>query len=77
MTVASFIEISNSDFVYSISNASMTKIAIGQTEGANQIFSRPLGWVAPDPPVRDPSRSGQYLSWVADFILGHNNKHFT
>ena len=21
-------------------------------------------------PVRDPSRSGQYLSWVADFILG-------
>ena len=47
-----------------------TKIAIGQTEGATQIFSRPLWTVAPDPPVRDPSRSGQYLSWVADFILG-------
>ena len=47
-----------------------TNIAIGQTEGATQIFSRPLWTVAPDPPVRDPSRSGQYLSWIADFILG-------
>ena len=47
-----------------------TKIAIGQTEGATQIFSRPLWTVALDPPVRDPRRSGQYLSWVADFIRG-------
>ena len=47
-----------------------TKIAIGQTEGGTQIFSRPMWTVAPDPPVRNPSRSGQYLSWVADFILG-------
>ena len=29
-----------------------------------------IGAVAPDPPVRDPICSGQYLSWVADFILG-------
>ena len=53
-----------------IRQTEQTKIAIGQTEGATQIFSRPLWTVAPDPPVRDPSRSGQYLSWVADFILG-------
>ena len=54
-----------------ICQTEQTKIAIGQTEGATQIFSRPLWTVAPDPPVRDPSRSGQYLSWVADFILGN------
>ena len=53
-----------------IRQTEQTKIAIGQTEGATQIFSRPLWTVAPYPPVRDPSRSGQYLSWVADFILG-------
>ena len=39
-----------------------TKIAIGQTEGATQIFSRPLWTVSLDPPVHDPSRSGQPLS---------------
>ena len=55
-----------------IRQTEQTKIAIGQTEGVTQIFSRPLWTVAPDPPVRDPSRSGQYLSWVADFILGEN-----
>ena len=53
-----------------IRQTEQTKIAIGETEGATQIFSRPLWTVAPDPPVRDPSRSGQYLSWVSDFILG-------
>ena len=53
-----------------IRQAEQTKIAIGQTEGSTQIFSRPLWTVAPDPPVRDPSRSDQYLSWVLDFILG-------
>ena len=53
-----------------IHQTEQTKIAIGQTEGAIQIISRPLWTVAPDPPVRDPSRSGQYLSWVANFILG-------
>ena len=55
-----------------IRQTEQTKIAIGQTEGATQIFSRPLWTVAPDSPVRDPSRSGQYLSWVADFILGQD-----
>ena len=59
-----------SDRNMGIRQTEQTKIAIGQTEGATQIFSRPLWTVAPDPPVRDPSRSGQYLSWVADFILG-------
>ena len=54
-----------------IRQTEQTKIAIVQTEGATQIFSRPLWAVALDPPVRDPSRSGQYLSWVTDFILGH------
>ena len=54
-----------------IGQTEQTKIAIGQTEGATQIFSRPLWTVAPDPPVRDPSPSGQYLSWVADFIPGN------
>ena len=54
-----------------IRETEQTKIAIGQTEGVTQIFFRPLWTVAPEPPVRDPSRSGQYLSWVADFILGH------
>ena len=54
---------------YGYSPDRTTKIAIGQTEGATQMFSRPLWTVAPDPPVRDPSRSGQYLFWVADFIL--------
>ena len=53
-----------------IRQTEQTKIAIGLTEGATQFFSRPLWTVAPDPPFRDPSRSGQYLSWVADFILG-------
>ena len=53
-----------------IRQTEQAKVAIGQTEGAIQIFSRPLWTVAPDLPVRDPSRSGQYLSWVADFILG-------
>ena len=53
-----------------IGQTEQTEIAIGQTEGATQIFSRLLWTVAPDPPVRDPSRSGQYLSWLADFILG-------
>ena len=54
-----------------IRQTEQTKIGIGQTEGANQIFSRPLWMVAPDPPVRDSSRAGQYLSWVTDFILGN------
>ena len=31
-----------------------TKIATGQTEGSTQLFSRPLGWVAPDPPCPRP-----------------------
>ena len=53
-----------------IHQTEQTKIAIGQTEGATQFFSRPLWTVAPDPPVRDPSQSGQHLYWVADFILG-------
>ena len=53
-----------------IRQTEQTKIAIRQTEDATQIFSRPLWTVAPDPPFRDPSWSGQYLSWVADFILG-------
>ena len=53
-----------------IGKTEQIKIAIGQTEEATQIFSRPLWTVAPDTPVRDPRRSGQYLSWVADFILG-------
>ena len=54
----------------SIRQTEQTKIAIGQTESATQIFSRPLWTVSPDPPVRDPSRSGQHLSWVAEIILG-------
>ena len=33
------------------------KIAIGQTEGATQFFSRPLGAVAPDPPPPPCSRT--------------------
>ena len=60
-----------------IRQTEQTKIAIGQTEGATQFFSRPLWTVAPDPPVRDPSRSGQYLSWVADFILGMLGRYST
>ena len=47
------------------------EIANGQTEGGTQIFSRLLSWVIPEHPVRDPNRSGQYLSWVRDLILGH------
>ena len=58
-----------------IRQTEQTKIAIGQTENATQVFSRPLWTVAPNPPVRDPSRSGQYLSWVADFILGPTLLH--
>ena len=57
-----------------IGQIEQTEIAIGQTAGATQIFSRPLWTVAPDPPVRDPSRSDQYLSWVADLILGELSK---
>ena len=53
-----------------IGQIEQTEIAISQTVGATQIFSKPFWTVAPDPPVRDPSRSGQYLSWVADFFLG-------
>ena len=45
-----------------IRQAEQTKIAIGQRD--QKVFPD-----APDPPVRDPSRSSQYLSWVADFIL--------
>ena len=37
-----------------IRQTEQTKIAIGQTEGATQIFSRPLWTVAPNPPVRNP-----------------------
>ena len=44
-----------------IRQTEQTKIAIDQTEGATQIFSRPLWTVTSDPPVRDPSRSGQYV----------------
>ena len=54
-----------------IGQTEQTKIAIGQTEGATQIFSRSLWTVAPDSHVRDPSWSSQYLSWVTDFILGY------
>ena len=53
-----------------IGQTEQTEIAIGQMVGATQILSRPLSTVAPDPHVRDPSRSGQYLSWVTDFMLG-------
>ena len=49
-----------------VSRTEQTEIAIGQTEGATQIFSRPLGAVAPDTPVRDPSRS----VWPIP-VLGH------
>ena len=35
-----------------IRQTEQTKIAIGQTESATKIFSRPLWTVAPDPPVR-------------------------
>ena len=57
-----------------IDQTDQTKIAIDQTKGVTQIFSRPLGWVAPDPPVRNPGRSGQCQSWVADFIRGWGHK---
>ena len=62
-----------------IDQTEQPKIAIGQTEGVTQIFSRPLGWVARDPPphLRDPSRSGRCLSWVVDFILGNFRKCFS
>ena len=49
-----------------IDQTEQTKIAIGQTEAAARIFSRPVGlshWT--------PRRgSRQYLSWFTDFILG-------
>ena len=32
----------------------------------------PLGMVDLEPPLQDPSRSGQFLSLVADLILGVN-----
>ena len=46
------------------------KLPLAIRKARPNFFSRPLWTVAPDPPVRDPSWSGQYLSWVADFILG-------
>ena len=58
----------------SIRQTEQSKIAIGQREGATQIISRPLWTVTLDPPVRDPSRSDQYPSWVADFILGNSEE---
>ena len=46
------------------------KLPLARQKDATQILSTPLSWVAPEPPVRDLSRSGKYLSWVADFTLG-------
>ena len=60
-----------------IRQTKQTKIAIGQTEGATQIFSRPLWTVAPDPLSATQlglaniclgSRTSSWVCWIKFFV---------
>ena len=51
-----------------IQQTEQTKIAIDGRRDPN--FFQTFVDGRTGPPLRDPSRSGPYLSWVADFILG-------
>ena len=42
----------------------------GLTQGDQGLLCLPIPEFCLNNPFRDPSPSGQYLSWVADFILG-------